>query len=904
LDHNLATSRSTGNYTFRIQGSAYHLIGSALPDEEQGPKYSQIYIYDVANELNNRHSFSSYVSRETLGELQTLLHQVNPFVDHYKFMTQVAMEQQEQQPNEGVGIGSLAEIRMVFRAEGTPDKRRYNRPTTSNEVDIIMIGGSERDNVSFRDIVIHFQNNEMHRINEMNQYHDPLSYALMFPEGDTGWHCKLLKDEADAASGPNVPTNASGIILSAQLDSIEESSADVDEETVVTISAAGQRRKVKRITIMEYYSYRLMYRPNSGHLLHLYRNLFHQYILISYDKLEKNRLLYIKGHQAELRADMYKDLKDATSVDDFAGTAEEGGQTIARLGTKAILPSTFIGGPRHMTQLYQDALSIVRRFGKPDYFITFTCNPSWPEIQRELLHGQQASDRPDLCARVFNMKLNSLIVDITKNNILGKMMGFVYTIEFQKRGLPHAHILLIVDPEDKPNDTSQFDDIVSAELPNSETHPLAYETVSKNMLHGPCGLLIPNTACTENGKCTKRYPKEFTEETTVSASGGYPHYRRRNDGKSVQKRVYGATVGLSTVNIDNRWVVPHNLYLCSKYDAHINVEICSSINAIKYAYKYVYKGHDRVSVTLQQDDEVKAFVDARYVSAPEACWRTFSYHMHKEFPAHQRLAVHLEDEQNVYFRETEDVATILRRGEVLMTTLTAWFDMNRRNPDARGVLYPNFPEKFVWNPQKTPRQWTVRERRFGATIGRIYNISPRQVEKFYLRMLLYHIPGAKSFADMRTVGGVVYDTYKATAQALGLLESDDQWNVCLQEAATLRSAFSLRALFCIIIAFCEPASPYELWLKNWENISEDYIYRMTNDTTIDPDIDINDRAKEHCILDLNDTLQTEYGIDITTLGFQLPSQDTRYDNTDASSTTEHLIREHQRLIQIAQDKRS
>jgi hypothetical protein len=54
LDHNLATSRSTGNYTFRIQGSAYHLIGSALPDEEQGPKYSQIYIYDAANELNNR----------------------------------------------------------------------------------------------------------------------------------------------------------------------------------------------------------------------------------------------------------------------------------------------------------------------------------------------------------------------------------------------------------------------------------------------------------------------------------------------------------------------------------------------------------------------------------------------------------------------------------------------------------------------------------------------------------------------------------------------------------------------------------------------------------------------------------------------------------------------------------
>ena len=73
-----------------------------------------------------------------------------------------------------------------------------------------------------------------------------------------------------------------------------------------------------------------------------------------------------------------------------------------------------------MAQLYQDALSIVTRFGKPDLFVTFTCNPKWPEIQNALLEPQLAADRPDLCARVFKLKLESLMSDILEKHVLGK----------------------------------------------------------------------------------------------------------------------------------------------------------------------------------------------------------------------------------------------------------------------------------------------------------------------------------------------------------------------------------------------------------------------------------------------------------------------------------------------------
>ena len=200
-------------------------------------------------------------------------------------------------------------------------------------------------------------------------------------------------------------------------------------------------------------------------------------------------------------------------------------------------------------------------------------------------------------------------------NYLGKVIGHIQVIEFQKRGLPHAHILLILDSLDKPRTTNDYDAIVSAEIPDEEKFPLAYSTVTRHMIHGPCGEYNPNAVCMEHGVCTKHYPRSFVEGTYTEQSG-YPVYRRRMDGRIVRK---------AGVDLDNRWVVPHNVYLCRKYDAHINVEVCSTISVIKYLYKYVYKGHDCARVSVQSDNsendntegsapinEINMFLDARY----------------------------------------------------------------------------------------------------------------------------------------------------------------------------------------------------------------------------------------------------------------------------------------------------
>ena len=118
-------------------------------------------------------------------------------------------------------------------------------------------------------------------------------------------------------------------------------------------------------------------------------------------------------------------------------------------------------------------MAIVRHFGKPDFFITFTCNPQWKEITDELLEYQTPADHPDLVSRVFKLKLHSLLQDIYygPQHILGNMVALIYVIEWQKQGPPHAHILAISDKESKPRTPEDYDKIVCAEIPNAQQFP-------------------------------------------------------------------------------------------------------------------------------------------------------------------------------------------------------------------------------------------------------------------------------------------------------------------------------------------------------------------------------------------------------------------------------------------------
>ncbi|XP_057444727.1 uncharacterized protein LOC130736971 [Lotus japonicus] len=355
-------------------------------------------------------------------------------------------------------------------------------------------------------------------------------------------------------------------------------------------------------------------------------------------------------------------LRSTSGIEDAITRGDTDASTV---GSRIFLPSSFTGGRRYMFDNCQDAMVICGTYGYPDLFLTMTCNPKWPEIDRHVSrYFLSAYDRPDISCRVFRMKLAQLMTDLKKGEFFGKVIAGMYSIEFQKRGLPHAHILLWLGPGDKLKTTEMIDSVICAELPDPDLYPELFDCVSNYMVHGPCGLSRKESPCMKNDRCSKFFPKKYADTTSFD-NDGYPIYRRRNTGISTNRR---------GVDLDNGFVVPYNPKLLMKYQAHINIEYCNKSNSIKYLFKYVHKGVDRVTMSMSagknnhdqkaEVDEIKQYFDCRYLSPCEAAWRIFKFEIHHKWPHVQKLTYHLPRKQVVLFKENQSIEEVLKKNEV------------------------------------------------------------------------------------------------------------------------------------------------------------------------------------------------------------------------------------------------
>lgn len=550
----------------------------------------------------------------------------------------------------------------------------------------------------------------------------------------------------------------------------------------------------RRITVMDFYRYHMFERPNNPGVT-IYRKLFHQFIVDMSVKMESIRLSYLRFNQAKLKSNLYEN-------------------------SSVLLPSTFVGGPRYYRECYSDAMAIVRKYGKPDLFITFTCNPKWTEITSSLKPGMSPNDRPDLLVRVFRMKLRSLIRELSEKAVFGPIKGRIHTIEFQKRGLPHAHLLIFLADGYKLNTPERVDLAVSAEIPDPTSNPNLHKNVMAFMIHKPC---TSNSPCMEQGSCKRNFPRECSP-VTVIGEDSFPVYRRR-------RLSFGK---IRNMEIHDEWVVPYNPYLLSKFNCHCNVEICSSLHAVKYLFKYVYKGPDMVSGEIRDDeDEIHSYVNGRYISATEGCWRIFGFPLHSEYPPVNRLNIHLENEHELDSNSS--------------STLISWFQLNQIDPNARKFLYYEIPQHYTFS--NSQRKWKKRTYKCGS-IGRIYPVPIQQSEKFFLRLLLHHVSGATSWQDLRTVNGIVYNSYEQCCTSLGLILNNNEYDLCIQESILLDVPVRLRQLFASMLAFCEIRQPFQLWSKYESHFVEDFVFRGCNDAPL--------QALSH----LNCELQN-YGLDLT-----------------------------------------
>ena len=487
--------------------------------------------------------------------------------------------------------------KVVINADKRPAGehiRRFNAPSAS-EVAIVMVGQQHGK----RDIILKHRDNHLTRIMETHRAYDSLQYPLLLPRGEDGYNFDLRQS---------------------------------DQKT-------GQKTD-KSVSCLNFYAFHLMVRGDNFNQILRFREVTSQYFVDMYAKMEAERLRYLRSNQKQLRAELYSGLRDAINTDGNANN----------VGQRVILPSSFPGSPRYMNEQAQDAMSYVRKHGRPDLFITFTCNPKWEDIVDELFHDQTQYDRHDLTARVFHEKQKKLLWLLKDGKIFGDVACWMYTIEWQKRGLPHSHTLVWLKEKLHPD---RIDSIITAELPDQELDPQLFHTISTQMVHGPCGHLNRRAPCMQDGKCIKRFPRPFLQDSQTGQDG-YPLYRRRmpeNGGQTCKLKIRGG----EEVIVTNQWIVPHNQLLCKIFQAHINVESCNSVKSIKYICKYINKGSDMAVFAVEQEgqpiDEIKNYQMGRYISTNEAMWRFLSFPIHQHYPAVVKLAVHLENGQRVYFTE-------------------------------------------------------------------------------------------------------------------------------------------------------------------------------------------------------------------------------------------------------------
>ncbi|UMM37748.1 hypothetical protein L5515_009416 [Caenorhabditis briggsae] len=242
---------------------------------------------------------------------------------------------------------------------------------------------------------------------------------------------------------------------------------------------------------------------------------------------------------------------------------------------------------------------------------------------------------------------------------------------------------------------------------------------------------------------------------------------------------------------------------------------------------------DKNGVEHRTENEVNSYLDGRYVCAPESLWHIFDFRMSDRSTPVMQLKVHLKNAQGVAYKEGEE-KDAAERGQLRETTLTAWFAANKRCydelestgmipedvVDCRGIYYVEMPEHF----QFTKGKWTLRKNAT-RSIGRMHFVSPRDQERFALRVMLLNVTDAKSYEDLQTVGGVFYEKFVDAAKAAGYLTEDIFYEKSLEEAASFHSAPQLRGFFVTLLMFGEIHNAEELWYRFVDDFSEDFLYK-------------------------------------------------------------------------------
>ncbi len=444
-------------WVYKIHGQTYRFISPAQARSEQiAAQYSQLYFRDVTDSLE-----TIAAAFETNDMLQSIVQNTHVWLREHNPYAQTYMALKDIIEEARVYGQEVPVYSIQFNEHKNLDQRTYNAPgILQTEVAAILVGELSRYDRE-RTLTITSAYVDGHEnfttIKCTAPQADPLCFPLLNPRGTLAWH-----EDHSTWFGPDPPSDPPSPHqrTQQQRNRFVDNSASDSASPRSSSSSEGEygqerprRRKkktkwepAKKLTMLDFFAYRMHWRKVGEHPNNKFdplfwaRRLFQQYAVDAFSKIEENNLNYLrrKDTQSNLRSESYNRLQEYINE-----AAHERG---VKPGKPIVLPSTFAGSSRHMAQEYADAMAIVRKKGNNglDYFITMTSNTKWEEVQASLPRDQygnklqEAIDRPDIVARVFKLKMDSLLKDIFEDKIFGQVSGYAWTIEYQVSVIPDS----------------------------------------------------------------------------------------------------------------------------------------------------------------------------------------------------------------------------------------------------------------------------------------------------------------------------------------------------------------------------------------------------------------------------------------------------------------------------------
>eukprot|EP00889_Picochlorum_renovo_P006380 jgi/Picre1/33410/NNA_008734.t1 len=555
------------------QGSIYHLLNPI--ETSQDPQYVQIYMMDdqeeeLACRIRKMNENSdperqhperreeTEAVRRIVGELQSMLHTCNPYVEQFKLVEEQLQEQSKD---------DVMEFEVDFIEAASNDPHVYNKPHAS---EVMAVVDDREDPKEKRGLRLLARNRVDCKkpviIRDNSPMYEPLHFVLLYPWGTPGWHTGM------------------------------------------------------GLTPLQYGAYWLHDRAGAAADFTKGGRLFQEWVL------------------------------DTSALGPLRQAVAHGRRKGSEAGTEAAeVPASHIGSRAYFRKKRYDAYALARAFGNTSLFITMTCNPNWPEIQREIRRGQAAQDRPDIVSRVFHAKLRQLKDDLIKGKVFGEANALTYRVEYQKRGLPHVHMLLWLEDQAITTTGEGIEKVSRAWIPDEKVLE-GWQVLQR----------LPNGVQGRDDGSERQRP------------WWVPHLPQAKQYKSGGEKLEKGAI----VKLDTRYVVPYNMYLLKRYNCHLNVMVCSGIEGIKYMFKYVYKEASRANVSLSERREatvetVDNFFDGLCIGSAEACWRLFGFELAGNYPSVQQLHLHTRNDQSVLFEEDGNLVDVVQEAGSADTMLTA-----------------------------------------------------------------------------------------------------------------------------------------------------------------------------------------------------------------------------------------